>query len=371
MPRFPDRKARDADGTLQSHYSFRPCPDRGLPIENVHWTHPMRGDDGGRACRRMLKEEGTVDADVRRKDRYGVRTFELALFLITLGESHGEPRRRDCRGPRPTLPRLSETGSLPRAGRRHSRGRLDIRRDCERPANGCCGLVRHRMRRSKNRDWKRKKPKLSLASTPTRPSNGRVRPPLISSAPAAELLRAREHVLDQPFVAYDIAQGGNLTFNAITGAVDLRLDEGPGIKLADVDLERFLTGKFQPAEVDPIEMAATSLANRSRLEHDYREVRAGLAASRGPAHVYVLSRRFLEWGSNTRLSGLSLNDEAAEARRQLQLEFEDFAAWLRLKGINDLGTSPAEIVRGTARQGHVRAPGADGEDRATQLHAQV
>jgi hypothetical protein len=163
--------------------------------------------------------------------------------------------------------------------------------------------------------------------------------------------RARDHILNQPVLAYDIAQRGKLTYNVMTGAVDLSLDEGPAIKLLDGDLETLLAGKFQPADVDPIEMATKALANSCRLEHNYNEARASLAAENGASNVYLLSRRFLEWGSHTRLSGLSLNNEVVEARRQIQLEFEDFTAWLTLKGKSDLGTAPSEFLLELLRTG--------------------
>jgi hypothetical protein len=161
--------------------------------------------------------------------------------------------------------------------------------------------------------------------------------------------RAGDHILDQPFRAYNIVQRGTLTFNAITGAVDLRLDEGPGIKLRAGDLEAILAGRFQPDGADPREMAAQAFAIRASMKHNYNEVRAGLAAKHGAGNVYMLSRRFLEWASVERLSGIAVDNGAVEPCRQLQLEFEDFSAWLRLKGINDLGPAPSafflELVR--------------------------
>ena len=163
--------------------------------------------------------------------------------------------------------------------------------------------------------------------------------------------RARDHILDQPFRAYDIEQRGTLTFNAITGAVDLRLDDGPGIKLRASDLEAILAGRFQPDGADPLEMAAETFAIRAGMTHNYNEVRAGLAARHGAGNVYLLSRRFLEWAYVERLSGMTVDDGAVESRRQLQLEFEDFSAWLRLKGINDLGPAPSTFFLELLRTG--------------------
>ena len=81
---------------------------------------------------------------------------------------------------------------------------------------------------------------------------------------------------------------------------------------------------------------------------------AGLAAEHGAANVYLLSRRFLEWATPERLAGDfarsmltaggSLERELAEAQTQIQLEYEDLAAWLRLKGVSDLGPEPCRVL---------------------------
>ena len=44
-------------------------------------------------------------------------------------------------------------------------------------------------------------------------------------------------------LAYDVSQHGTLTFNTLTGAFDLRLDEGPGIVLKAGDLEAVVAGR--------------------------------------------------------------------------------------------------------------------------------
>jgi hypothetical protein len=163
--------------------------------------------------------------------------------------------------------------------------------------------------------------------------------------------RARDHILSQPFLAYDITQRGKLTFNAITGAVDLRLDESAGIKLRAGDAETFLAGRFQPAGVDVLEMAASSFSVRGSIKHNYNEVRARLAAQHGASNVYLLSRRLFEWASPARLLGIAVNEGVIEARQQIQLEFEDFAAWLKLKGIKDLGPAPSEFLLELLRTG--------------------
>jgi hypothetical protein len=170
----------------------------------------------------------------------------------------------------------------------------------------------------------------------------------------SELERARDCFLNQPLVAYDISQRGRLTFNALTRAFDLRLCEGPGITLGTRDVETLLAGKFTLPDIDPLVLADAATRLRGRLTSNYDEVRASLAAEYGPANVYMLSRRFLEWASAARLSGDfatailetggTLEAEIAEAQRQVQLEYEDFAAWLRLKGVNDLGPEPCAAL---------------------------
>ena len=65
----------------------------------------------------------------------------------------------------------------------------------------------------------------------------------------------RDRFLNRSLVAYDLSQHGRLTVNAMTGAIDLSLDEGPGIKLGSGDLEALLVGQFKLPDVDPLEMA--------------------------------------------------------------------------------------------------------------------
>ena len=106
---------------------------------------------------------------------------------------------------------------------------------------------------------------------------------------------------------------------------------------------------------------------------------ASLAAEHGAANVYLLSRRFLEWATPERLSGDfarsilaaggSVERELAEARRQIQLEYEDLAAWLRLKGVKDLGP---ESLRGAGRadpRGILSAARLVGHDQAGRVHS--
>ena len=84
-------------------------------------------------------------------------------------------------------------------------------------------------------------------------------------------------------------------------------------------------------------------------------MQASLAAEHGAAKVYLISRRFLDWATPERLvgrlsptasliTGGSAVAELADARRQIQLEYEDLAAWLRLKGVKDLGPDPSGIL---------------------------
>jgi len=176
-----------------------------------------------------------------------------------------------------------------------------------------------------------------------------------------EMERARDRFLNRPLLAYDQAQHGRLTLNVMTGAFDLSLDTGPGVKLGAADLEALLAGEFKLRDVDPLELAAETLGIHGRLTSNYTEVQASLAAEHGAANVYVLSRRFLEWASTERLagdfttavltSGSSVEGELALARRQIQLEYEDFAAWLRLKGVKDLGPEPCAALVDLIRTG--------------------
>ena len=94
--------------------------------------------------------------------------------------------------------------------------------------------------------------------------------------------------------------------------------------------------------IDPLQMAAMTAGTRSRLTSNYAEVQARLAAEHGAANTYLISRRFLNWATPERLSGEFLrrappagarpSADLREAHRQIQLEYEDVAAWLRLKG---------------------------------------
>ena len=74
-----------------------------------------------------------------------------------------------------------------------------------------------------------------------------------------EMERTRDRFLNQPLVAYDLSQHGRLTVNALTGAIDLSLDKGPGIKLGAGDLEALLVGNFKLPDVDPLELACRAL----------------------------------------------------------------------------------------------------------------
>jgi hypothetical protein len=176
-----------------------------------------------------------------------------------------------------------------------------------------------------------------------------------------EMERARARFLNRPILAYDLSQRGRLTFNTLTGALDLTLDEGPGITLKPGDLDTLLAGRFVLPAIDPLKMAATTCGARSRLTSNYAEVQAGLAAEHGAANAYLISRRFLNWATSERLSseflsgrpasGTATGPLSAEAHRQIQLEYEDVAAWLRLKGISDLGPDPSAILAELIRTG--------------------
>ena len=126
-------------------------------------------------------------------------------------------------------------------------------------------------------------------------------------------------------------------------------------------------------------MASEAAGTRSRLTSNYAEVQASLAAEHGAANVYLISRRFLDWATPERLSGdfakASLTSggsvvaELAEARRQIQLEYEDLAAWLRLKGVKDLGPDPSGDPGRADSHGLVPATGPVGQDQTGRIHA--
>jgi hypothetical protein len=174
----------------------------------------------------------------------------------------------------------------------------------------------------------------------------------------SDMERARTRFLTRPLLAYDLIQHGRFSFNTLTGAFDLNLDDGPGVTLQAGDLEALLTGRFDRPAIDPLQLAAQTAGKYSRLTSNYAEVQANLAAEHGAGNCYLISRRFLDWATPERFSGeLAMarpavsDGEQAEARRQIQLEFEDVAAWLRLKGISDLGADPSAIVAELIRTG--------------------
>ena len=176
-----------------------------------------------------------------------------------------------------------------------------------------------------------------------------------------EMERARDRFLNRPLLAYDLSQHGRLTFNALTGSVGLTLDEGPGVKLSAGDLDALVAGRYTLPDIDPLQLASESAGTRGRLTSNYAEVQANLAALHGAANVYLISRRFLDWATPERLSGDFANasvatggsvvTETALARRHIQLEYEDLAAWLRLKGVKELGPDPSTILVELIRTG--------------------
>ncbi len=173
---------------------------------------------------------------------------------------------------------------------------------------------------------------------------------------------ATEHFLNRALLAYDVKQHGFLTFNTLTGAFDVRLDDGPAASaFSDADRTALLAGHFGRPEIDPLRLAAGAARRHERITRNYADVQARLVVEDGAGNVYLLSERFLDWATPERLagdlaasrlkSGLSINAEIAEARRQVQLEYEDLAAWLWLRGIRDLGANPAEVVAELVRTG--------------------
>jgi hypothetical protein len=173
-----------------------------------------------------------------------------------------------------------------------------------------------------------------------------------------DMEQARNRFLNRPLLAYDLAQHGRLTFNTLTGAFDLSLDEGPGISLKAGDLEALLAGRFDRPAIDPLQLAAKMAATQNQLTSNYAEVQANLAAEHGAGNFYLTSRRFLDWATPERLSGELAKAgtarsaaELSETLRQIQLEYEDVASWLRLKGISDLGSDPSAILAELIRTG--------------------
>jgi hypothetical protein len=193
-----------------------------------------------------------------------------------------------------------------------------------------------------------------------------------------EMERARDRFLNRPLLAYDLSQHGKLTFNALTGSFDVRLDDGPGIKLSAGDLDALVAGQYTLSEIDPLQMASESAGTRRRLSSNYLEVQASLAAEHGAANVYLISRRFLDWATPERISGDfaatslttggSVVAELAEARRQIQLEYEDLAAWLRLKGVKDVGPDPTGILVELVRTGSYPRLGLSAKSRQVEYH---
>src|SRR5206468_1729952 len=122
-----------------------------------------------------------------------------------------------------------------------------------------------------------------------------------------------------------------------------------------------LAGHFQLPDVDSVQLASDAMGSRRRLTSNYADVRRKLAKEHGEGNVYLLSRRFLDWAAPQRISGdhgpagakpgAPIGGGLPEARRQIQLEYEDVAAWLRLKGVRDLGPAPSSILTELIRIG--------------------
>ena len=90
--------------------------------------------------------------------------------------------------------------------------------------------------------------------------------------------------------------------------------------------------------------------------------------------MYLTSRRFLDWATPDRLSGGlarrgSDASEVAETRRQIQLEYEDVAAWLRLKGVCDLGADPSAILAETHSDRLIPAFGSVSQSKTSGIRA--
>jgi hypothetical protein len=182
----------------------------------------------------------------------------------------------------------------------------------------------------------------------------------VESARAA-LVQTENRSLDRHLVAYDIAQHGRLTVNVLTGSSDLTLESGPGIAWRLGDLDALVAGRYPHPRLEPLTAAAETSSLRHIVHTNYTAVRRDLDSTFGAGNVYLLSRRLLDWASadrftespprTARVVAWSTEGDRAEAKRLLQLEFEDFAMWLRLKGVDHLELATPAILADLIRSG--------------------
>jgi hypothetical protein len=171
----------------------------------------------------------------------------------------------------------------------------------------------------------------------------------------------KSQFLGRPLLAYELPQRGALTFNVLTGAIDLTLEPGPVSAPNAGDLDAMIEGRSERPQLNPLRLAASTGQLTERVSTNYADVAAQLAADYGAGNFYLLSRRFMTWATPERLAGDLFNTsskssrlaalELALERRQIQLEYEDLSAWLQLKGIKDPGSSWGSIVAELIRTG--------------------
>ena len=185
--------------------------------------------------------------------------------------------------------------------------------------------------------------------------------------------RARDRFLNRPLLAYDMVQHGKLTFNTLTGSFDLRL-ERPGHHAERRRSRRAAGRSFQAPRR---RSAATGLRTGRTREPAHEQLRRGAGKPRRRAwrgqclpDLPALSRL---GHSRTALGRFRQGEpDAGRARPSPSsrrhgadtTEYEDLAAWLRLKGIKDLGPDPSAIVVGADSHGLVPATGTVGENQS-------
>ena len=211
------------------------------------------------------------------------------------------------------------------------------------PAPGCCTLARlpTTPRAGHGKRPRKPKPRRSDAAE----AEQLARQATLAVGPNRnEMERARDSFPQSP--AAGLRPGRNtadLTFNTLTGAFDLSLDEGPGIS-AECRRSRSTSGR--PLRRSPPSIRCNWPRRRPARTAGSRattpKCRRSLAAEHGAANVYLISRRFLDWATPERLCGRFRQGEPrhgrpvaaehAEARRQIQLEYEDVADLAQAQG---------------------------------------
>ena len=156
---------------------------------------------------------------------------------------------------------------------------------------------------------------------------------------ADQVLRER---FAQNWVVFDVTTEGHFALNLRTGSVYSRIALSPSLTIDASRFERILQGEPALPTIDPIglamELSRGDVVNR---KSGYSDARRGFETRYAGTATYVASRRFTEWASPEHLAaeaaklavtgGGSSGDSAAEARQQLQMEFEEIANWLDLQ----------------------------------------